>query len=241
MNVGASTPVEGVGAVGEPTKSRGGRVVLAVSLLSLLTPLRAGTPQSHPKLTVHVYNYAKVPAHRLAGAEGGAKRTFQKAGIDSEWLDSQVFENERPQITFCEHFLGPSHVIVNILPHSAAATFEYRENAYGVALTSQGTGYESCAYIFYGRIQDLAKRSGVDDTTLLAHMLAHEVGHLLLGSNSHTPTGLMRDKWRMTDLQRAARGSLAFTLRESELMRDAVLARSREGNNSSGATHESRR
>ena len=38
---------------------------------------------------------------------------------------------------------------------------------------------------------------------ILGHAAAHEIGHLLLGSNSHSPFGLMRARWSGQDLQNA--------------------------------------
>jgi len=33
--------------------------------------------------------------------------------------------------------------------------------------------------------------------TLLGRVTAHEIGHLLLGTNSHTLAGIMRAKWNL--------------------------------------------
>jgi hypothetical protein len=46
---------------------------------------------------------------------------------------------------------------------------------------------------------------------ILGHAMAHELGHLLLGTNSHSSDGLMRAQWNRGDLAEAARGNLLFS------------------------------
>jgi hypothetical protein len=49
--------------------------------------------------------------------------------------------------------------------------------------------------------------------------MAHELGHLLLGSNSHSPTGLMRADWRTKDLTGMAQGGLVFSDEQAQRMK----------------------
>jgi hypothetical protein len=60
--------------------------------------------------------------------------------------------------------------------------------------------------------------------TLLGHAIAHELGHLFLGTNSHSPTGLMRARWQSDDLANASRGALNFSSVESQQMRNKLTA-----------------
>jgi hypothetical protein len=53
----------------------------------------------------------------------------------------------------------------------------------------------SRAYIFYDRVFDHARMTGSDVSRLLAGVIAHEVGHLLLPALSHAPSGIMRAHW----------------------------------------------
>ncbi len=49
--------------------------------------------------------------------------------------------------------------------------------------------------------------------------MAHELGHLLLGSNSHSLTGLMGANWRTVDLIHMEQGGLAFSEEQSRKMK----------------------
>ena len=53
---------------------------------------------------------------------------------------------------------------------------------------------------------------------MLAHVMAHEVGHLLL-PHGHSATGLMRANWDAADLRRAVYRQLNFTAEQAELIR----------------------
>jgi hypothetical protein len=62
----------------------------------------------------------------------------------------------------------------------------------------QGGTYAS---IFMERIQDAAAEANVPRDTVLAYAIAHEVGHLLLGDNAHTPRGVMKGNWDRKDYE----------------------------------------
>ena len=90
------------------------------------------------------------------------------------------------------------------------------------------------AYVFYDRVEriaqthlNVAREPGTDDmytVIVLAHAMAHEMGHLLL-PYGHSPTGLMRAEWDAKDLRLAMNRQLNFTNEQAELIRGQLLAR----------------
>jgi len=58
---------------------------------------------------------------------------------------------------------------------------------------------------------------------LLAHVMAHELGHALMRSDMHCASGLMRANWDHSELLMIAHGQLRFTDQQSTLMRANVL------------------
>jgi hypothetical protein len=60
---------------------------------------------------------------------------------------------------------------------------------------------------------------------MLGHVMTHELGHLLLGSNRHSDAGVMRPRWSDRDLFRAQMGALQFTSAQADRMRLQVNAR----------------
>jgi hypothetical protein len=69
--------------------------------------------------------------------------------------------------------------------------------------------------------------------------MAHELGHLLLGSNSHSPRGLMRASWRTAELALMAQGGLVLSEAQSQNIK-AKLSMS-ESNNLGFREHSSGR
>jgi hypothetical protein len=51
------------------------------------------------------------------------------------------------------------------------------------------------ASVYAATVADRSAKSGVPQPTILGRVIAHEIGHLLLGSNSHSAHGLMRASW----------------------------------------------
>jgi hypothetical protein len=59
---------------------------------------------------------------------------------------------------------------------------------------------------------------------ILGNVMAHELGHLLLGSSSHAGMGIMRAHWQGEELRRLSRGSLSFTNEQADHMRGKLIA-----------------
>jgi len=71
----------------------------------------------------------------------------------------------------------------------------------------------------------MARDAGIDSAELLGRTMAHEVGHLLLGTNQHGPHGLMRASWSGADLRRNRATQWLFDGQEAEAMRQGLARR----------------
>ena len=182
-----------------------------------------GDEEPPPKVTLRVYNYARVPAPILVSTEGEVKKIFRRAGVETEWLACRLSAAET-RTPACERPLTTSDLILKLLPPSMAETIAAHDDTFGIALTVDGEPARD-ALIFYQRALDLARTGYVHEQEILAAAMAHEIGHLLLGSNSHSPTGIMRAKWNRDELELARLGRLLFTPEQSALIRAEVRAR----------------
>jgi hypothetical protein len=79
------------------------------------------------------------------------------------------------------------------------------------------------AFIFYARVAELARAESLYEWDILAVVMAHEIGHLLLGGG-HSPTGIMRAKWDHDVFILAARRQLQFTPEVGSPFAHAVAA-----------------
>jgi hypothetical protein len=89
-----------------------------------------------------------------------------------------------------------------------------------------GTDGIQCVNIFYPMVEQLSERVQIDSHQILGAAVAHEIGHLHLGTNSqaHSPTGIMRGVWSHREIELVRFGQLTFTREQGERIRSAMRA-----------------
>jgi hypothetical protein len=192
------------------------RLALILAVCGSIT--RASEP---PGLEVSVFNTAHIPEANLRQAEARAGRIMWRAGIQVTWLDCSVTpalpkasEVPRPESSdACIAIHYPEHVAITILDRPRSATSETFGQAF---LNENGSG--GYIDIYYGRISSLRSDLLLSPSEILGCVIAHEIGHLQLGPNSHSRTGLMRAHWDAKSLSEAAKGQLLFTPSQSIAM-----------------------
>lgn len=71
-------------------------------------------------------------------------------------------------------------------------------------------------------VRAVAERTATSVSTLLGRAIAHEIGHLLLGSAEHPRIGLMRALWSQEELQGLKPAHWGFSTREAAHMRETL-------------------
>jgi hypothetical protein len=89
-------------------------------------------------------------------------------------------------------------------------------------VAGEGSKYAS---VFRDRILAATHGGRYSAGMLMGHAIAHELGHLLLGSSAHTRYGLMAGRWRTNELDRAEVGLLQFSAAEAARLRSESLRR----------------
>jgi hypothetical protein len=187
---------------------------LVVVLTVLTSPVWSKVPGSKERqVTVSIHNDADTPHGVLLQAESVASRIFRQSGLEIRWLNCPL-----PQVVSeCAIADFPRHLQLRIASHS----LNLNEFTMGISyLSADGIGCYSD--LFYDRALQIHQASQVNVATILGHGLAHEIGHLLLGTNSHAPTGIMRGRWEAADLASASKGRLLFSTLESREMRNKL-------------------
>lgn len=168
--------------------------------------------QDIPAITIFVYNTAHVSQSDLARSEQEASMIFRETGIPTKWIDCST---SPPQV--CHQPLGAHQFVLHIVPSGKTST----DAVMGVAfLGPDGIGRYSD--VFFTRIEQMHRDSGASTARLLGSVAAHEIGHLLLGSHSHSATGIMSARWNKQELQRIDRGYLRFTSEQAARMRSRL-------------------
>jgi hypothetical protein len=186
---------------------------------------RAGPERGKLALTLRVYNYA-ISRSLLSDAEAEATVILNSAGLDPVWVDCPLSASQVKNYPSCARAIGPTDFILTMLTKAAPERVSPEEDAMGRALPCPKTEMACSAYVFYKNVQEEAVYAKIHVSRLLGHVLAHEIGHLLLGPKSHSTTGVMMAGWSDDDMQTIARGFLFFNEQQSRRMRDQLLTRS---------------
>lgn len=163
---------------------------------------------------IYVYNQAQVPQAVLARAERRVTLILRDSGVQPEWLDCMALAG-RP--SSCSGAAIPGSVAVQIVHE----TTKMRDEIFGAAfLGEDGIGRQSD--VFYDRLNELHRDWNIELPELLGNVMAHEIGHLLLGFHAHSLTGIMRPVWSSSELWQAQRGALLFSPQQSKLIRQRL-------------------
>lgn len=185
-------------------------------LLTLSAILASPSSSSINSVSVAVHNDAGAPLGLLAQAENIATRVFEQAGVNVKWINCPVATQDSPDAEICRKASFPAYFQQRIVSRHASLA----QSSFGVSyMSSQGIGCYS--YVFYQRVAELvAEQGGNEQNTavLLGHVMAHELAHLLLGTNSHSASGIMRAHWYTQELASADRGALLFTPDQARVM-----------------------
>jgi len=79
------------------------------------------------------------------------------------------------------------------------------------------------ANVYADRTRELA--DGREFEVILGRVIAHELGHLLLGKNAHSAAGIMHARWRAQDLGLSRQAAMLFLPGEAKRIHAQVRAR----------------
>jgi hypothetical protein len=173
-----------------------------------------------PSIVVRTYDAAATPTESQQSALLAAAVILDRAGIRVSWIRCDagvVYMSE------CKVPLGPYEVAVRLisLPERPSG----RTRPLGEANVDPVKKTGSFATVFANRVRWFAGASGVDFSTVLGRAIAHEIGHLVVGTTAHQPTGLMRGLWTpedVTDDQWFFTEGYALALRQACQLRSPV-------------------
>jgi hypothetical protein len=141
----------------------------------------------------------------LEDAESRAYSLFLSAGVNLEW---------HSDLSFCRRQRDQA-IVVSLLT-STPKTFHPGALAY--AYPYEGVHIQ----VFYDRIA-LAYPELLH--SLLAHVIVHEITHVLQGIDRHSASGIMKAQWDSYDYTLMKRGQLRFTRLDIEIIHDGLAAR----------------
>ena len=169
-------------------------------------------------IRLRLQDFSRLEPAVLADAQKVTTEIFRKAGVETVWLDCPVEQadcaEEPERLQFILRILSTAMKKDIVAEHSLGFAIPCHEHDQGCLL-----------YIFYSRISTLAEETGISPGRILGHVMAHELGHELLGPDAHKGYGVMQAKLPILDLSWK---TLYFTSAQSKRIRTELLARNQE-------------
>jgi hypothetical protein len=164
-------------------------------------------------ITVLVNNYSQASPAVLAGAEREAGRILGEAGLRTVWLECPGGPSTASPRGPCGKASEATDIRLRVLP--APIRNRFLDTVFGF------TVHPVLASVYY---EYAARRARSDDAEfeapiILGCVIAHEIGHLLLGPNGHSSGGIMQAQWERKQVRQLMMGILLFTSQQSKLMR----------------------
>jgi hypothetical protein len=195
---------------------------LASGLLQTFSVAPAFAQRANPaNVTIRVYDVFGVGAHALETAEFTVRALFDTAGIDVRWRACRLGRKARAGDSVCDDLVGPE-LMMRIVKTPPAMT---DTSVLGFSYVETKTRRGVLGTVFADRTEAVAAALGVPRGMLLGRAIAHEIGHLLLGTTDHPSGGLMRGRWSL----HGGLGEWLFSDNEAQHMREALAHRRDHG------------
>jgi hypothetical protein len=194
--------------------------LLTVSLAISAVPVMGQTVSSEEAgLTVCLMNDAGVPPGLEKEVERRVGDLLEDAAIQIRWLHGGDPMRTAEECWACAHPEAMRVLIVHWMTTGKQALPGELGQAF---LGEDGRGV--IADVFLDRMEWLTSERDVSLAQLLAHVTAHELGHLLLGANAHSAAGLMQAQLNEGSLEKMAQGYFRFSREQDKKMNEKVRA-----------------
>jgi hypothetical protein len=200
---------------------RGAALVMLVTAGLLSQTISAAPPLNDPHLTIRIDDYVHLDRIAIGRAQRLVSEIYRDAGVRAAWAETLHPTGELECTGECD--AADEDVTIVVLSASMGERKRMTKGALGFAAVGPGGGGR-IAYVLYDRVAAAAIDADWNTADILALVIAHEVGHLLLPIGSHSVDGLMRAQWTIEELRRSSRHYLSFTPGQAELIRDMLGA-----------------
>jgi hypothetical protein len=173
-------------------------------------------------IVARTFNNYGLSVEDLREARAYASASLKGAGIDVTWIDCWHGDREAPNAPArCREAIG-ADLVLRLQKAPKATSERYVSLGFSLVMP-EGTPF--LATVYADLAEETARRAGVAPRSVLGHAIAHEIGHLLLNTNSHPDAGLMRAAWSQRELRRNDAHDWEFRQPEADTMRAAIASR----------------
>jgi hypothetical protein len=195
--------------------------IVVFLVFAFVVPASASVVDPELRIVIRTYD-ASAAAGDLTLAQAAATAILEDTRIAVTWVrcDAVSGRDGNP----CMAPLAANELAIRFV-RLPAHLAEQELVTLGDSLIDTRLRTGSLATIYVNRVAALAERCRIDVHTLLGRAVAHEIGHLLLGTSAHASSGLMRAAWPQRALRRERPETWAFTADDARAIRDAVRVR----------------
>jgi hypothetical protein len=191
---------------------------LLVAGLLVVLPVSAGNPgrgqgaqDTVPDVIVYVEGELVAPSVLLR-AEAMATRMFAGVGVRVQWTSRRPGRRAEAASDACAP-KRPEQIVVRMA--SGRAGFA-KSDAFAYALPYASDGVR--VTVFYGELRKAFFDRPRLEPVMLAHVLVHEITHVLQGVAQHSSTGVMQARWNPTEYSGMENKPLEFAGYDAELI-----------------------
>jgi hypothetical protein len=180
---------------------------MSALLLAAVLAILPENRNADPVVSVQMEGDVARATPGMGRARALATQMFATAGVRLEWCD-------RPEKCQDWH----NRLVVTLVP---AAPSRLASTARAEALAFQGRNIS----IYLDRMPATSGPGSAASAILWAHVLVHEITHLLQASDYHAATGVMKAHWNSRDLAAMQIAPLSFTRFDVQMIHAGLAAR----------------
>lgn len=178
---------------------------MAAVAITVAMSARAG------EVTVYVQGWSVVPAPTQNRARVLANEIFAGVGVKLDWRVGQPSRSRWPI---------EKPIVVEIITDTPT---KLKPGALAFARPYEGVHIT----LFYDRVRAATEPELTPN--VLAHVLVHEITHVLQGTCRHSDAGVMKSRWTHTDYMEMGQKPLSFTEEDVQLIRIGLIGRANPG------------
>jgi hypothetical protein len=187
---------------------------LSLMLSGLCTARPAGATWTD--VTVRVYDSGALSSGNRREALAKAAAAFSTMLVAVHW--SACGHAQAPSGASCATPLRPGDFAIRFVRGDIPIGDSGRLRL-GDVMLDRSTHSAVLATIYVERVRWLARSARADVETLLGRTIAHELGHLLLATNTHGSHGLMRAAWSAAEVSGDRDSDWTFAPADAEAIR----------------------
>jgi hypothetical protein len=195
-----------------------GMLLFFIAVIGSGAPFEARGHDRRPHLTILVDRRVPVSPDRLRRASMDVNRILGAIGVTTDWGLWESSQDSAPRLVR----ETPTGFVVHVVI-IARVSGRSRTEALTLGLTAPGPHFGGAhVVVFHDHVQDFAEVRHKPAASILALVIAHEIGHALLPAPAHSNVGIMQAEWDQQTMDQADDHEFRFTTQQGALIRDRL-------------------